>query len=205
MASRLAAYAIVAAALAAALAAAPLHAQAVRVELSGGAAGPVGPTSHDVSRGGTFGLGLSRQIAATPLSLGVEASLVSLGAGTQVDYVQTPGCCPMCLCSPVPATVAGRPLHVANYFVTGRYPFGAGTLRPYVALAGGLTQLWGSTDDNSSTHSRALGVGERASCGVESRFGRLGVALDVAYATESAAEYDGRFVRYVPVTLRVSF
>lgn len=201
MAFRLAACSI----LVAALVAAPLHAQALRVELSGGAAAPTGPTRHNVNGGGTFGIGLSQQIATTPLSLGVEASFVNLGATTYHDYVETPGCCPVCLCIAVPMAVAGQPLEIANYFVTGKYLIGAAKVRPYVALAGGLTQQWGSTSTGSGVHSRAIGVGERASCGIESQVGRLGVGLDVAYATESAAEYDGRFVRYVPVTLRLSF
>lgn len=195
--------------LAAALAVAPLDAQAVRFELSGGGAVPVGPTRHNVSSGGTFGLGLSHRVATTSLFLGVEATLVNFGAThvTETVYAPSPVCCPTCLCAPLSTvqSYADRPLAVTNYFVTGKYLIGAGTLHPYVAVAGGLTQQWGSTSDNSSTHSRALGVGERASCGVESRVGRLGVAVDVAYATESAAEYAGRFVRYVPVTLRLSF
>jgi len=195
--------------LTAAFVAAPLDAQAVRLELSGGGAAPVGPTRHNVSSGGTFGLGLSHQVAATSLFLGVEASLVNFGAThvTETVYPPSRGCCPTCLCAPLGTfqSYADRPLAVTNYFVTGKYLVGTATLRPYVALAGGLTQQWGSTNDNSSTHSRALGVGERASCGVESHVGRLGVGLDVAYATESAAEYAGRFVRYVPVTLRLSF
>lgn len=180
---------------------APLHAQAVHVEFSGGSATPIGPTNGNVNAGGQVGVGLSHQLTGTRLSLGVEGSFVVFGE-RQVTYATT--ICEVCLVS-VQSVGYSTHLDLANYFVTGKYVLGAGAVRPYVALAGGITQEWLPKSYAGSVHGGELNGGGRATAGIESRLGRVGVALDVSYATVSTMKYEGNLVRYVPVTLRLTF
>lgn len=181
---------------------APLHAQGVRVELSGGAIDPTGPTSGNVDAGFHVGLGLSRQLPTTPLSLGVEASFARFGERL-LDYaVNYPCMAPGCTLSQQPTN--GH-LALANYFVTGKYRLGGGKVHPYVAAAGGVTQQWSSSTYNGSLHAHGLGAGGRAGAGIEAQLGGATIGVDLSYAAESGLKYEGDPVRYVPVTLRLSF
>lgn len=184
--------------------AAPLRAQAVHVELNGGLMDPTGQTNGNVNAGYHVGGGVSHLLAGTPLSLGVEASFVRFGED-HVEYaVEAMPTCPCTL--PAPARVDyDTHLDLANYFATAKYAFGARTVRPYVAMAGGLTQQWGVTDYNGARQPSAFGLGGRAAAGVETHRNGLNLGLDVSYVEESGARYEGRFVRYVPVTLRLLF
>lgn len=190
-------------ALAALAIGAPLHAQGVHVELSGGSVTPIGPTNGNVNAGGQLGLGLSHQLTGTRLSLGVEGSFVIFGE-RHLTYAVFLPVCNGC----APAVESGGSithLDLANYFVTGKYVLGTGHVRPYVALAGGITQEWLPQSYSGPVHGSELNGGGRATAGIESQLGRVGVALDVSYATVSTLKYEGNLVRYVPVTLRLSF
>ena len=186
---------------------APVRAQGIRVELNGGIVSPVGPTNGNVDAGAHVGTGIAHPLSRTPLTLGLEGSFVRFGE-TELLYAAGPGCCPACLCLNETLIPSGPPsthLDLANYFVTAKYAlFGARVIHPYVALAGGVTQHW-TTDYRGGLHGSELNGGGRIGAGAEGRFGRFGVGLDVAYATVSTLKYEGNLVRYVPVTLRLSF
>jgi hypothetical protein len=187
--------------------AAPVRAQGVHVEFNGGTGSPGGPTNGNVDAGVHVGLGISHPLSGTPLTLGLEGSFVSFGE-TELLYGAGTGCCPACLCLPVTPIPNGPPnshLDLANYFVTAKYAlFTSRVIHPYVALAGGVTQHW-APDNRGSLHGSEFDAGGRAGAGVEGRVGRLGVGLDVSYATVSTLKYEGNLVRYVPVTLRLTF
>jgi len=176
------------------------HAQALLLTLTGGVATPVRPT-YDGTRAGTqFGIGLSHRMRDTALSLGGELSIVHFGGRQPIVYypVRYALACPQPGCAS-PTAIPSEHLGLVNYFATAKYDFGVSMLRPYLALAGGLTQKWGVGGGQE------LNGGGRATAGVESQLGRVGVALDVSYATVSTLKYEGNLVRYVPVTLRLSF
>ena len=185
----------------------PVRAQGIRVELNGGMVSPVGPTNGNVDAGAHVGIGIAHPLPGTPLTIGLEGSFVSFGE-TQLLYAAGTGCCPTCLCLPATPIPNGPPnshLDLANYFVTAKYAlFTSRVIHPYVALAGGVTQHW-APDNRGSLHGSELDGGGRAGAGVEGRVGRLGVGLDVSYATVSTLKYEGNLVRYVPVTLRLTF
>lgn len=187
------------------LAPARAAAQGIDLDVSGGMVTPVVPTNGNVNAGGNFGIGVSHPLVGRPVTLGVEASFVRFGE-RQLLYAS--GCCPACMCvpgTPVATTPPEAHLDLANYFVTGKLAlFRTGVFHPYIAVAGGITQKWGA-DYRGGLHPGELNGGGRVGAGAETRLGPVGVALDIAYATVSTLKYDGNLVRYVPVTLRLSF
>lgn len=185
------------------------RAQAVDVDVSGGIVTPLSSMYSRVRPGAQLGIGLSHRMRDTAVALGAELSVAKFG-GNQLAYDQHPVGYMLVCRSPgctFPAPVYGN-LTLTNVFVTGRYRFAtAGFLHPYVAAAVGIAQTSPVQQLGFETYSRAhqRGGSERVSAGVDARLGPLVAALDVAYARVAGVQYEGYPVRYVPVTLRLSF
>lgn len=176
-----------------------VHAQGWNVELAAGTAKPVRPTNPLVTLGYQIGIGASHRSDGSPLALGAEIGLAYFGE-TQLVYIYPPCRSPGCTGTP-PA----RNLELVNYFATAKYDVGTGRARPYLALAGGLTQGLSSGDWNGTRYDHAIVAGGRASAGIDARVGGGSIGLDVSYVTAPGLTYEQHPVRYVPVTMRFSF
>lgn len=165
-----------------------------------GTASPVRPTNSLVTTGGHIALGVSHQAARSPLAFGAEIDGATFSE-TRFDYVDVYPCTP-------PGCAARRSsttnLTLANYLATAKYALGSGITHPYVAIAAGLAQRLTSGRWNGESFGHAFSSAERAGVGVESHVGTLGVGLDVSYVAEGFT-YEDHPVRYVPVTLRLTF
>lgn len=178
------------------------HAQSLRqvlnIDLTGGIVRPMASHTSDLTTGGHVGIGISHELSALPLSLGVEGSIEWFGQRDRMAYgFAFPGGLDPTQNPPVGLTLA-------NILLTAKYPFGHHAVRPYVALAAGMTQTRPESD---------YGIGypyetketTRATAGIETRLGRGDLGIEAGYVSVAAFRYAGSSMRYVPIMLRLSF
>lgn len=172
--------------------------QVINIDITGGVVHPVMSGGSDLTNGGHIGIGISHQLWAVPLSLGVEGSFEWFSQRERVQYgLAIPGALD-------PGRYPPVGLALANVLLTARYPFGHRAVHPYVALAAGLTQTRLDSNVGADYPYETKGSA-RATIGLEAPLGRGTLGVEAGYTSIAAFEYAGRPVRYVPVMLRLSF
>lgn len=176
------------------------HAQGVAVTMSAGIATLVRPSSSLLQPGPALSLAVSRAAAGPRLELGLEASYTHFGAKAGAYFP------PVLIGGDGIVTTPATKLDVGSLFATGRYLFGGSALRPYVAAGAGIVQRLSGQVQGDPVAGEKTNLGARAAAGVETRLGaRVGAALEVGYVSVGGLRYGGDPLRYVPVTLRLSF
>lgn len=180
-----------------------VRAQGWSFSVAGGTASPVRPTNALVSLGGQLALAASHRAPGSPLSLGAEAGVAKFGE-TQLTYALTLPPCAYPGCTFVNTSPTAGTLTLANYLATAKYDLWTGSTHPYVAVAVGGAQRLSSGMWEGAHYGNTFSAAGRAGAGFESRVGAVDVGIDVSYAAVGFS-YEGHAVRYVPVTLRLSF